>query len=83
MRTKKLILSHHWLTNNASVPWIGKSSLDTQAFCKLCKVVFELGKMGKKALNSHAKGKGHSKKVQDQAQIKNFFNSKTKSISDN
>ena len=45
---------------------------------KLWKVVFELGNMGKKALNSHAKGKGHSKKVQNQAQIKNFFNSKTK-----
>ena len=40
--------------------------------------MFELGNMGKKALNSHAKHKGHSKKVQNQAQIKTFFNSKTK-----
>ena len=41
--------NHHWI----------------QAYSKLCKVVFELGNMRKKALNSHAKGKEHSKKVQD------------------
>ena len=55
-----------------------KSSLDTQAYCKLCKLLFELGDMGEKALNSHAKGQGHSEKVQDQVQIKKCFNTKTK-----
>ena len=45
--------------------------------------MFELGNMGRKALKSHAKGKGHSKKIQDQAQIKNFFNSKAKPKTDN
>ena len=54
-----------------------------QAYCEPCKVVFELGNIGKKALNSHAKGKRHSNKAQDQAQIKNFFNSKTKFKTDN
>ena len=44
--------------------------------------MFELGNMGKKALNSYVKGKGYSKMVQDQAQIK-IFNSKTKSKTDN
>ena len=83
MTTKKTCFKSPWLTNNAFTPWIGKSSLDTQAYCKLCKFMFELGNMGKKVLNSYAKGKGHSKEVQDQAQIKNFFNSKTKSKTDN
>ena len=83
MTTKKIYFKSSWLTNNALAPWIGRSSLDTQAYWKLYIVVFELGNMGKKALNSHAKVKGHSKKVQDQAQIKNFFNSKTKPKTDN
>ena len=43
-----------------------------------CMVVFELGNMGKKALNSHLKCTGPSKKVQGQAQVKNVLNSKTK-----
>ena len=45
--------------------------------------MFELGNMGKKALNSYVKGKGYSKMVQVQAQIKKIFNSKTKSKTDN
>ena len=55
MTTKKTYFKSSWLTNNAFAPWVGRSSLDTQAYCKLCKVVFELGNMGKKALNSPAK----------------------------
>ena len=81
MTNKKTYFKSSWLTNNAFAPWVGRSSLDTQAYCKLCKVVFELGNMGKKALNSPAKG--HSKKVQDQAQIKNVFSSNTKPKTDN
>ena len=68
MTTKKTYFKSSWLTNNANRIIITGYT----AYCKLCRIVFELGNMGKKALNSHAKGKGHSKKVQDQAQIKNF-----------
>ena len=71
MTTKKTYFKSSRLPNNAFAPWIGTSSLDSQAYYKLCKVVFEVGNMGKKAVNSHAKGKGNSITVQDQAQIKN------------
>ena len=57
MTTKKTYFNSSWLTNNAFAPWIGKSSLDTKVYCKLCKVVFEYGNIGKKTLNSHANGK--------------------------
>ena len=50
-----------WLTMPEYVEWLARSTKSkNKAFCKLCKKHFDIGNMGKGALNSHTDGETHN-----------------------
>ena len=64
MNNKKTVFNDLWLKEPQYSSWLGKAKDSTKASCHLCGVFFELGNMGRKALNSHAKGKKHVAKME-------------------
>ena len=60
-----------------SKSWLSKTSRDTQARCKLCKVDISLSNMGIAAIKSHMNNKTHKKLESEQQRIKNFFSKKS------
>jgi len=71
MSSKKTVFNDQWLKEPQFSSWLGKSKDSTKASCHLCGVFFELGNMGRKALNSHAKGKKHILKMEMKTGITN------------
>ena len=55
-----------WLTDSNYVDWLAINEKSIfSAKCKLCMCCFELGNMGKGALNSHSNSKKHQNKVSE------------------
>ena len=58
-----------WLSDSRFVGWIARSVSKETAHCKLCECDISLSNMGEKALQSHAAGKKHKKRVEDREQV--------------
>ena len=65
-----------WLSDSRFVGWIARSVSKETAHCKLCKCDISLSNMGEKALQSHAAGKKHKKRLEDREQVKTLFTPK-------
>lgn len=56
--------------------WLLKAADKHHAYCSICKKTFELANMGRQAILSHAKGKGHTKLMKmksSQPSLKSFL----------
>ena len=53
----------NWLEMPVFNDWLAKHESPYKAYCKLCVKTIELSNMAKRALTSHAEGKGHQKAV--------------------
>ena len=53
----------NWLKMPVFNDWLAKHESPYKAYCKLCVKTIELSNMAKRALTSHAEGKGHQKAV--------------------
>lgn len=72
-KKKQTYFSDSWLSDLRFCLWLEKPNDSSKAMCKLCKKSFNLSNMGIKALQSHAQGEGHKKRVKEKEEIQNFF----------
>ena len=75
-KAKQTYFKDAWLTSSEFSRWIARSTIKTEARCKLCKINFGLSNMGVTALKSHSQSKGHQKLVKEKEEISNFFKKK-------
>ena len=72
-KLKQTYFKVSWLDSDLFKSWLCKTSRDTQARCKLCKVDISLSNMGIVAIKSYMKNKTRKKLESEQQRIKNFF----------
>ena len=75
-KAKQTYFKDAWLTSSEFSRWIARSTIKTEARCKLCKINFGLSNMGVTALKSYSQSKGHQKLVKEKEEISNFFKKK-------
>ncbi|XP_072157389.1 uncharacterized protein [Bemisia tabaci] len=84
MSSKQTRFQEQWLQNPEFAEWLEKVDNHlNEARCSLCRSVFVLGNMGKRALRSHQEGKKHKLAVlnaKSSASLKCFYKSTTSSI---
>ena len=81
--TKKIYFKDSRLSDKEHSEWIARGPTNTQARCRIWKVNFELGNMGRDSLTSHGKGKSHQFKVKEVKKTVDFFKPSRKASSSN
>jgi len=76
-KLKQTYFKVSWLDSDLFKSWLCKTSRDTQARCKLCKVDISLSNVGIVAIKSHMNNKTRKKLESEQQRIKNFFSKKS------
>ncbi|KAI8785042.1 Serine/threonine-protein kinase SMG1 [Biomphalaria glabrata] len=72
-----------WLKDERFEFWLGKSSMPTKAFCKICAKSFDISNMGERALTSHMKSSKHQHNVKVGSQcllLTSVFKTKTATL---
>ena len=75
-KAKQTYFKDAWLTSSEFFHWIARSTIKTEARCKLCKINFGFSNVGVTALKSHSQSKGHQKLVKEKEEISNFLKKK-------
>ena len=79
-RFSKTYLQDSWLTDGLNSKWITKTTVKTKAKCVSCQKEIDLSTMAVSALNSHAKGKTHLRKIEKNEScvaVNHFFKKST------